>query len=466
MVRALLNWFDRAPVVDEVDRRNVRVIQLLLLFLAITIPATFAVALTLAWPQLSGRAVPPGMVVSLTMSLLIALCAAIGFMRVRRGALRGGVGLLLAAMLASLLVNAAVNGLQRQLPDQLAQMLVLILAGLVLGRRALWITFGALLLMLGLGVGHDALLEFVEDPGRAFYNLPSVLFSYLLVTLLLDRTTEALRESLRESNARGHRLQQEMLARERAQAQLIHAQKREIVERMAGGLAHDFNNVLAVIVGFSATRHDDEAGSDGERIALLENSLASVEESARRGMAVIRRLLRFSRRDGEQAEDFDAAAAIEALQPMLRQLLEARIVLRCALPATPAPIHLDRSQFELMLLNLASNSRDAIADRGHLDIAVRSEDAWTIIEIADDGQGMPADVMARVFEPFYSTKPADSGTGLGLAVVHDLVVRSGGRIQVHSEPGVGTRFRIALPQAAAAAGNAAVAAAQPAGSKM
>ncbi|UKE73291.1 sensor histidine kinase [Xanthomonas graminis] len=328
----------------------------------------------------------------------------------------------------------------------------------------LWITFGALLLMLGLGVGHDALLEFVAEPARAFYNLPSVLFSYLLVTLLLDRTTEALRESLRESNARGHRLQQEMLARERAQAQLIHAQKREIVERMAGGLAHDFNNVLAVIVGFSATRHDDDAGSEARASRSCKTAWRRWRN--RRGMAIIRRLLRFSRRDGEQAENFDAAAAIDALQPMLRQLLEARIVLRCALPATPAPIHLDRSQFELMLLNLANNSRDAIAERGHLDIAVRSEDAWTIIEIADDGQGMPADVRARVFEPFYSTKPADSGTGLGLAVVHDLVVRAGGHIQVHSEPGVGTRFRIALPCAGAAAGVAGVAAAQPDGSKM
>ena len=159
-----------------------------------------------------------------------------------------------------------------------------------------------------------------------------------------------------------------MLARERAQVQLIQAQNREIVERMAGGLAHDFNNVLAVIVGFSATRHDDDAGSDGERVAQLEGSLASVEKAARRGMTIIRRLLGFSRRDGEQAEHFDAAAAIDALQPMLRQLLETRIVLRCALPAAPSPIHLDRSQFELMLLNLASNSRDAIAERGHLYI--------------------------------------------------------------------------------------------------
>lgn len=460
MAHAFWRWFDRAPLLDEVDRRNARVIQLLLLFLVVTIPVMLVAALVLAWPQLQGRPPPAGMVASLAMSLLIAVCAAIGLVRVRRGALRGGVRLLLGALLGSLLVNAAIHGFQNQLPDQLAQMLVLILSGLVLGRRALWVTFAALLLMLGVGVWRDALIEFADAPARAFYNVPPVLFSYLLVTLLLDRTTEALRESLRESNARGQRLQQEMLERERAQAQLIHAQKREITERMASGLAHDFNNVLAVIVGFAAARHDDAAGSDAERAAQLEDNLAAVEESAQRGMAISRRLLRFSRRDAEHAECFDVAAAVEALQPMLRQLLDARIVLRCALPAAPAPIRFERSQFELMLLNLASNSRDAIAEQGHFDIAVRNEDAWVVVEIADDGHGMPADVAARVFEPFYSTKPADSGTGLGLAVVRDLVVRNGGRIEVHSAVGAGARFRIALPRVEAPA------AAQPAGSRM
>ncbi|MBB4128634.1 signal transduction histidine kinase [Xanthomonas translucens] len=462
-MKSFWTWLGRAPLTDEVDRRNARVIQLLLLFLAVTIPATLVVVLVLAWPQLRGQAVPPGLVVSLTMSLLIGVCAAVGVVRVRQGALRGAVRLVLGAMLGSLLVNAAIHGFQKQLPDQLAQMLMLILAGLVLGRRALWMTFAALLLMLGVGVGHDALLELADTPAQAFYNVLPVLFSYLLVAALLDRTTEALRESLRESNARGQRLQQEMLERERAQAQLIHAQKREITERMASGLAHDFNNILAVMSGFAAARHDDDAASAAERIAQLEDNLAAVEESAERGMAVVRRLLRFSRRDPELVERFDAAAAVEALQPMLRQLLEARIVLRCQLPATAAPIRFERSQFDLMLLNLASNSRDAIADRGHFDIAVAREDGWTVIEVADDGQGMPADVAARAFEPFYSTKPADSGTGLGLAVVRDLVVRAGGRIQVHSEPGVGTRFRIALPSADAPAG---AAPAQPAGSRM
>lgn len=449
-MKAFWNWLGRAPLLDEVDRRNARVIQLLLLFLAVTIPATIAVAVVLAWPQLRGQPLPPGMVVSLGMSLLIGVCAAIGFVRVRHGALRGGVRLALGAMLGSLLVNAAIHGFQNQLPDQLAQMLVLILAGLVLGRRALWVTFVALLLMLGVGVWRDVLVDFADEPARAFYNVPPVLFSYLLVALLLDRTTEALRESLRESNARGQRLQQEMQERERAQTQLIHAQKREITERMASGLAHDFNNILAVMSGFAAARHDDDLASDAQRIAQLEDSLAAVETSAERGMTIVRRLLRFSRRDAEHVERFDAAVAVEALQPMLRQLLEARIVLRCALPATPAPIRFERSQFDLMLLNLASNSRDAIADRGHFDIAVSSEDDTTVIEVADDGHGMPAEVAAQVFEPFYSTKPADNGTGLGLAVVRDLVVRAGGHIQVDSTVGVGTRFRIVLPHADAA----------------
>lgn len=447
MAKAFWNWLGRAPLLDEVDRRNARVIQLLLLFLAVTIPATLVIALVLAWPQLRGQPVQPGLVISLSMSLLIGVCAAIGFVRVRHGALRGGVRLLLGAMLGSLLVNAAIHGFQRQLPDQLAQMLVLILAGLVLGRRALWVTFVALLLMLGVGVGRDALAELAGAPAQALFNVLPVLFSYLLVALLLDRTTEALRESLRESNARGQRLQQEMQERERAQTQLIHAQKREITERMASGLAHDFNNILAVMSGFAAARHDDDLDGDAQRIAHLEDSLAAVEESAERGMTIVRRLLRFSRRDAEHVERFDAAAAVDALQPMLRQLLEARIVLRCAVPATPAPIRFERSQFDLMLLNLASNSRDAIADRGHFDIAVSSEDEGTVIEVADDGHGMPAEVAAQVFEPFYSTKPADSGTGLGLAVVRDLVVRAGGRIQVHSTVGVGTRFRIVLPHA-------------------
>ena len=121
-------------------------------------------------------------------------------------------------MLLVTTINLGVNGLQRQMPDQLAQMLVLVLSGLVLGRGALWTTLAVLVGSVVLGAGRDAMSVFADAPARAFYNLPPLLFTYLLVTLLIDRTTQALRESLRESNERGRQLAEEMRERERTLA--------------------------------------------------------------------------------------------------------------------------------------------------------------------------------------------------------------------------------------------------------
>ncbi|UNK42473.1 HAMP domain-containing histidine kinase [Luteimonas sp. S4-F44] len=450
MYRPFLRWLDRAPVQDPVDQRNARVIQALLLFLGVTVPATVTFALVASWPMLRAEGLPWQIAVSLSMSLAIGLIALGGVALIRHGRFRLAVKLLIGVLLAVFAVNMALNGLQKQIPDQLAQLLVMLLSGLVLGRRALWTSFALLASSVLLGAVHDAHVLFAQTPARAFYNLPSVLFTYLLVAILIDRTTEALRESLRESNARGAALEQEIRERERTHAQLIHAQKKEITERMASGMAHDFNNIFSVIAGFSAERHEDDGGSDAQRAAQLESSLASVEASARRGMAISRRLLRFSRRDGTQVEVFDAGEAIDALQPMLRQLLDARIVLRFERDAAPLPILFDRSQFELMLLNLASNARDAIDGTGVFEIQARRARGEVAITLRDDGAGMPPEVTARVFEPFFSTKPADSGTGLGLAVVHELVTTAGGKITVTSAPGAGTTFRIALPLSPAA----------------
>jgi signal transduction histidine kinase len=450
MYRPFLRWLDRAPVMDPVDQRNARVIQALLLFLGVTVPATVAFALVASWPTLRAEGLPWQIAVSLSMSLAIGLIALGGVALIRRGRFRLAVKLLIGVLLAVFAVNMALNGLQQQIPDQLAQLLVMLLSGLVLGRRALWTSFALLATSVVLGAVQDAHVLFAPTPARAFYNLPSVLFTYLLIAILIDRTTEALRESLRESNARGAALEQEIRERERTHAQLIHAQKKEITERMASGMAHDFNNIFSVIAGFSAERHEDDGGSDAQRAAQLESSLASVEASARRGMAISRRLLRFSRRDETQVEVFDAGEAIDALQPMLRQLLDARIVLRFDSDTAPLPILFDRSQFELMLLNLASNARDAINGTGVFDIQARCAAGHVVIDLRDDGAGMPPEVAARVFEPFFSTKPADSGTGLGLAVVHELVTTAGGTIAVTSAPGAGTTFRIALPLSPAA----------------
>jgi signal transduction histidine kinase len=450
MPNSVLRWLDRVPIDDVVDRRNARVIQVLLLFLAVTVPAMVVFGLVVTWSSLTQGPLPVALIVSLSFSLAIAALAGIGVWMIRRGRFRPAVRAMLGMLLTMLFVNAFANGFERQLPDQLAQMLLLILSGLVLGRRSLWIVFGALLAVVALGSVRDAMVLFADTPARAFYNVPSTLFSYFLVAILTDRTTEALRESLRESNARGEALEQEIRERERTHAQLIHAQKKEITERMASGMAHDFNNIFSVIAGFSAERHEDDGGSDAQRAAQLESSLESVEASARRGMAISRRLLRFSRRDEAQADVFDAGEAIETLQPMLRQLLDAHIVLTCTREDAPLPILFDRSQFELMLLNLASNARDAIGGTGTFAIDARRERGDVVIALRDDGAGMPAAVAARVFEPFFSTKPADSGTGLGLAVVHELVTKADGTIEVTSTPGAGTTFRIALPLSPAA----------------
>lgn len=447
MFKRFSRWLDRVPISDAVDRRNARIIQVLLLFLAVTVPVSMVFAVATAWAELARGPLDRGMLLSIGLSQLAAVTAVVGLVLIRRGRLRLAVTLFIAALLALLVVNGLVNGLQRQLQDQVGQMLVLMLSGLVLGRRALWTSFAVLLVMVGLGVLHDAVVEFAQTPMQALYNVPPLVFSYLLVTILLDYTSAALRESLRESNARGERLQQEMLERERAQEQLIHAQKKEITERMASGMAHDFNNILAVIVGFASTREDDDAESSAELAARLRGSLQAVEESARRGMAISRRLLRFSRRELEDVERFDAGQAVEELQPMLRQLLEARVSLHYAPAGQPLPIAFERSQFELLLLNLASNARDAIAGDGNFAIALHREGAHVVIEVSDDGHGMPPAVAGRVFEPFFSTKPADGGTGLGLAVVHEMVRKAGGGIAVDSAVGAGCRFRIVLPHA-------------------
>ncbi|MGE6331938.1 sensor histidine kinase [Stenotrophomonas sp. NPDC077659] len=445
MLRPALHWLDQAPVRDPVDRRNARVVQALLIFMGITIPVMLGIAVWMTLPYFAQGDVHWSTYASLGMSASVAISAWLGLLLIRRGAFRVAVQWVIAVMLLVSTVNLAVNGLQRQAPDQLAQMLVLILSGLVLGRRALWTTWCVLVLGVALGAGRDAIAHTSGTAAQAFFNILPLGFSYLLVALLIDRTTEALRETLRESNARGERLAEEMLQREKTHAQLIHAQKKEIAERMATGMAHDFNNIFAIIAGFSAQRHNDDGGSHAARAAELHGALESVEESARRGMAISRRLLRFSRSDVRSPQWFDVDEAIGMLQGMLRQLLGPEVQLSLEGGAQSAQVMMDRSEFELMLLNIASNAGDAMDGSGQFRITTAFEQDGVTITLQDNGHGMPAHVAERVFEPFFSTKPADSGTGLGMAVVRELVDYAQGSIAVESAVAVGTTYRMRLP---------------------
>ncbi len=440
---SIAHWLRSAPIADAVDRRNAPAMQLLLMFYGTALPANWA------W-HLSSRPIPPGWAIVLLLDFTTAALALLCVGLIRRGHFRPAITLFLGALLFSLALAFHKLGAQAQLIDQTAVILCLVIAGVVLGRRALWTVFALLLAVFALGFATDAqnTAKGAQWIGNALRNAPSLVISYLIITAILDRAVTALRESLEESNARGHELQQEMVRREQAQNQLIHAQKMEASGRLASGVAHDFNNILGVIKGFAAQRHRAlDLADPGARSAALDSALEGVDEAAERGTAITRKLLGFSRTDRLRIETFDVRAAIDELRPMLRQLFPATVRLVLPVDDGALPVRLDRSEFELMILNIAANARDAMPDGGHFTVSAHARDAMVEITLRDSGLGMTPQVSERIFEPFFSTKPSAAGTGLGLSIVHDLVNALGGDIRVASTPGQGTTFTLLLPRA-------------------
>lgn len=441
MLNGVIHWLRSAPITDEVDRRNAPVMQLLLLFYGIALPANWA------W-HLSSRPIPKGWTIVLVLDLITASLALFSVFLIRRGKFRPAIKLFVGAQLASLTLAYHMLGAQAQLIDQVSVVMVLAISGLVLGRRALWTAFCLLIVVFAIGFITDAnnaeqTTQWIHNSLR---NAPSLVLSYLIITIILDRTLTALRESLAESNARRHELQLEMIERERAQAQLIHAQKLEATGRLASGVAHDFNNILDVILGFSAQRHRlQDVDNERERSHALADTLEGVEIAAKRGTAITRKLLSFSRSDLLKLQVFDAAQAIAELQPMLRQLFPPTVRVESTADAMSLPVRMDRSELELMILNIAANARDAMADGGRFVTTVKRSGDYVEIAMADNGHGMDDQVQRHIFEPFFTTKSAADGTGLGLSVIRDLVTAAGGTIRVDSTVGEGTTFYLRLP---------------------
>jgi signal transduction histidine kinase len=448
MLARITRWLRDTPITDQVDRRNAPVMQLLLLFYGFLLPANWA------WRFASGDPVSRENTIIFAVDMLIATLALVSIAMIRRGRFRPAVMLFLAPQLISLGITFSMIGVMPQLIDPAPTMLTLAISGLVLGRRALWVVWGLLMVIFATGFFTNAQLAIdAGDPvSKALRNLPAVLISYTLVTAILDRSINALRESLAESEARGRDLQHEMAERERAQAQLIHAQKLEATGRLASGIAHDFGNILDVILGFSRQRHaaGDLPDARQSRDAMVD-SLEGVETAARRGTAITRKLLGFSRADLLKPQTFDLRDAATDLQPMLRQLFPPSVRLSLETGDTPLPVHIDRSELEMMLLNVAANARDAMPEGGTFEVHVLDDDGMAGIRLADSGHGMDAQVVRQIFEPFFSTKDATAGTGLGLSVIQDLVRAVGGDIRVDSTPGAGSIFSIRLPLAGDAA---------------
>ena len=443
-----MGWLSRVPIDDPIDRRNAPTMQLLFLVFGTTLP--------ISWARHLSRFddVPTGWLLVGAMDMVTALLALCGVVMIRYGRFRPAVITFLSALLLALLIGHVKLGFQTHSVDQTSQMLSLAIGGLVLGRRALWSVFLAIVAIFVAGFCADALRaqESRQSVEMAFHYLPSAIFSYFVVTLVLDRCITALRASLTESEDRRRDLCREIGERERAQSQLVHSQKMEAVGRLASGVAHDFNNILGVVVGYTHTRHQlDDTDHDLRTTAdEMADALDGIEQSAQKGIDLSKRLLHFSRPDQSHPVLVDAGQALREIQPMLRRLLPRTISVSLDVADDPVPVFVDRGHLELAMLNIASNARDAMPEGGEFRVAVRNVHAMAEIRLSDTGHGIARSIIDRVFEPFFSTKPAGAGTGLGLATTHSLIAGANGQIHLESEPGRGTTVCIRLPLAIAA----------------
>jgi len=243
----------------------------------------------------------------------------------------------------------------------------------------------------------------------------------------------------------------DITARKRAQEQLAQIQRLEAIARLAGGVAHDFNNMLAVIMGGTELALSGLPPTHAARCDLED-----VMGAAERASLITRQLLAFGRQQTAAPCVVDLSAYVERAEPILRRLVgeDVRIVIELERPLSGALI--DPAHVEQILLNLAANARDAMPRGG--DLTLRTADVlldrelsgvpagrYVVLSVTDSGEGIPEAALPHIFEPFFTTKALERGTGLGLATVHGIVKQNKGHIRVQSEPGLGATFTIYLP---------------------
>ena len=248
---------------------------------------------------------------------------------------------------------------------------------------------------------------------------------------------------------------QDVTEKRSMERQLAHAQKMEAIGNLTGGMAHDFNNMLGVIIG-----NLDLIGRLVRDNPLAEELRADALDGALRGADLVRRLLAFARRQPLQPQQTDVNGLIDRTAKLLGRILGENITLRVRPDAQLPSILVDPAQLEAALTNLATNARDAMPRGGTLEVATRTVvlDAryvadcpearpgpHVLIEVTDTGTGIPSDLLGRIFEPFFTTKEPGRGSGLGLAMVFGFMKQSGGHVTVYTEEGRGTTFRLYLP---------------------
>jgi two-component system cell cycle sensor histidine kinase/response regulator CckA len=291
-------------------------------------------------------------------------------------------------------------------------------------------------------VGEETAIEALQAGARDF-----------VLKGRLTRLVPAVERELRESAT--HKLATQKLRS--VEEQLQHAQKMEAVGRLAGGVAHDFNNMLTVVLSYADLLLADLADDDPMRADLGEIKKAGIGASN-----LTRQLLAFSRRQVLQPVALDLNRVVQGMSSMLRRLLGADVELSVMGDSGLWMVRADAGQIEQVVMNLAVNARDAMPAGGVLTVEAKNavltdEDArdhlgvtpgrYVMLAISDTGIGMDRDTQARIFEPFFTTKDQGKGTGLGLSTVFGIVAQSDGHIWVDSEPNQGTTFKIFFPKA-------------------
>lgn len=230
--------------------------------------------------------------------------------------------------------------------------------------------------------------------------------------------------------------------------------KTAVLGQFAAGIVHDFNHVLNVICGYNELLLADPSESDAARERLLQ-----IRKAVDHGVSLTRQLLVFVRKETLNPIPLDLNNLIEELHGSLRGLLAESIELLVVLGSDVCPVRLDPGQLQQVVMNLVVNARDAMPNGGRLTIETAAVDfdepqakqmglqpgRYAMVDVTDTGSGMDPPTRSRIFEPFFTTKEAEEGTGLGLANVHEILVRSGGHVMVDSEPGRGSTFQVFLP---------------------
>jgi PAS domain S-box-containing protein len=273
----------------------------------------------------------------------------------------------------------------------------------------------------------------------------------------LNAANADLKASAADLKAANAHLKQELEIREAAEAQVRQMQKMESIGQLTGGLAHDFNNMLSIVIGsldFAKRRLDSDRA---RALVYIDNAL----EGAQRAALVTARLLAFSRQSPLEPQALDVDELVGGMSEMLRHTIGEHLRVETICAGGLWRAFVDQGQLENAILNLVINARDAMPEGGRLTVetsnahlddayaAVHNEveaGQYVLVSVTDTGTGMPADVIVRVFDPFFTTKGIGKGTGLGLSQVYGFVKQSDGHVKVYSEPGVGTTVRLYLPR--------------------